>query len=89
LLKGLLEKIETKRGLDVKTKEKVDNVGILLASGLIAGEALLGLLFAGFAFGEVKVFHMFEAPSYMISVVCMFLIGLLLVQIPLKSVRVR
>ena len=85
LMKGLLEKIMEKRKLEQGTREKIDNIGVLLASGLIAGEALLGLLFAGLAFGEVRLLHIFEGPSYLISLFCILLIGTLLVFTPLRS----
>ena len=35
-------------------KARVENTGVLLAAGLIAGEALIGLLFAALAFGSVN-----------------------------------
>ena len=74
-MKGLLDRIAEKRRCEAGTKEKMGNVGVLLASGLIAGEALLGLLFAGLAFAEIKMFQMFESPSYLLSLVCIGIIG--------------
>lgn len=53
----------------------------------IADEALLGLLFFGLAFGEIKLFHMFEAPSYLFRVVCIAIIGLLLIRVTLKNIK--
>lgn len=85
LMKGAVEYACEKRKLDAGVKEKIGNVGVLLSSGLIAGEALLGLLFAGLAFGEIRIAHVFEEPSYLISIVCMALIALLLTRVPLKS----
>jgi hypothetical protein len=73
--------------LETGTKEKITSIGVLLSSGLIAGEALLGLLFAGLAFGEIKLFHMFESPSYVLSLVCIGIIGFMLVRIPLKNAK--
>jgi len=84
LMKGLLDKIAAKRAIEGKAKEALDNVGVLLASGLIAGEALLGLLFAGLAFAEVKIFHVFESPWYLASVICILILGVFLVLIPLR-----
>ena len=85
LMKGLFDAIAERRKLEPGTREKMNNAGVLLASGLIAGEALLGLLFAGLAFGEVKLFHMFESPSYLLSLVCIGIIGFMLVRIPLAE----
>jgi putative OPT family oligopeptide transporter len=87
LMKGMLDRIAEKRKLETGTKEKMTSIGVLLSSGLIAGEALLGLLFAGLAFGEIKLFHMFESPSYVLSLVCIGIIGFMLVRIPLKNAK--
>jgi putative OPT family oligopeptide transporter len=84
-MKGLLDKIAEKRKMEPSTKEKISNIGVLLSSGLIAGEALLGLLFAGLAFAEIKIFHAFETPSYLLSLVCIAIIGFTLIKIPLKN----
>jgi putative OPT family oligopeptide transporter len=83
LMKGIFDTIAEKRKLKAGAKESMNNVGVLLASGLIAGEALLGLLFAGLAFAEIKLFHIFESPTYLLSLVCIGIIGLMLVRIPL------
>ena len=85
LMKGVLESILQKRSVDPIAKEKINNVGVLLASGLIAGEALLGLLFAGLAFREVGIPHVFSSPSYLLSLVFIAVIGLALVGLPLKN----
>lgn len=87
VMKGILEKIGEKRKLNDGQKEKMNNVGVLLASGLIAGEALLGLMFAGFAFAEVKLFHAFESPLYSLSMAAMIILGIFLIRIPLGKVK--
>ncbi len=87
LMKGLLDRFAEKRKMEAGPREKMGNVGVLLASGLIAGEALLGLLFAGLAFAEIKLFHMFESPSYVLSLICIGIIGLLLIRVPLRNTR--
>ncbi len=85
LMKGIIDKIIAKRKYDEKTKEKITNTGILLSSGLIAGEALLGLLFAGLAFADIKIFHFFETPSFLGSIVAIVLLGVFLITIPLRK----
>lgn len=87
LMKGLVDRIAAKRSIEGKKKEAMDNVGVLLASGMIAGEALLGLLFAGLAFTEIKLFQVFGSPWYLASLVCIALIGIALVRLPLKSAQ--
>ncbi len=85
LMKGALERMQQKRSIEGPAKETMDNVGVLVASGLIAGEALLGLLFAGLAFGDLRIPHLFDEPSYLVSVVGIGLVGLLLILAPLRS----
>jgi len=70
-------------------KARVENTGILIAAGLIAGEALIGLLFAALAFGSVnyetflsKTVSFFPLGFWFALVVLVFL-AWLLVQIPL------
>jgi len=86
-MKGLLENRMQKRGIDAKSGEKIGNIGVLLSSGLIAGEALLGVLFAALAYREVRLPELFEEPSYLLSLACMAAIGLVLIAIPLRNVR--
>ena len=64
---------------------RVENVGVLVASGLIAGEALAGLVIATFNFRDWQLPEFFAAPSYLLGVVVMALIGSLLVGIPLRN----
>ncbi|MDZ7268685.1 MAG: oligopeptide transporter, OPT family [candidate division KSB1 bacterium] len=85
LIKGIVEKVNAKKQFNEAQKARVENTGVLLASGLIAGEALIGLLFAGLAFAEVQLFAIFEKPSFLISLVVLALIGWILVQIPVKN----
>ncbi len=47
LLRGLVDRQTGKRGYNAAQKARVENAGVLTASGLIAGEALMGLIVAG------------------------------------------
>ncbi|HQF43241.1 MAG TPA: OPT/YSL family transporter, partial [Ignavibacteriaceae bacterium] len=85
LIKGIVERVNVKRNFNDAQKSRVDNNGILLAAGLIAGEALIGLLFAGLAFGEIKLFELSAEPSFLISLIVFAFIAWLLVQIPVKN----
>lgn len=85
LMKGIIDKKVEKGNYTPRQKEKISNTGILLSSGLIAGEALIGLLFAGLAFADIKLFHMFSEPSFIGSVIAIVLIGVFLVKIPLNK----
>ncbi len=47
LVRGFVDKQAGKRGYNAAQKARVENAGVLTASGLIAGEALMGLVVAG------------------------------------------
>ena len=47
LIRGFVDKLAGKRDFNAAQKARVENAGVLAASGLIAGEALVGLLVAG------------------------------------------
>jgi putative OPT family oligopeptide transporter len=61
-----------RRGYNAAQKARVENAGVLTASGLIAGEALMGLVWAGLQFvPKWKAPHhppqIFSDPSYLIG----------------------
>jgi putative OPT family oligopeptide transporter len=47
VIRGIVDKIRDRRGYNAAQKARVENAGVLAASGLIAGEALMGLVVAG------------------------------------------
>ncbi|MBP7675701.1 MAG: oligopeptide transporter, OPT family [Thermoanaerobaculia bacterium] len=62
LIRGFVDKLAGKRDFNVAQKARVENAGVLAASGLIAGEALVGLLVAGVvAFRSDNKFPQIEA----------------------------
>ena len=63
-----------------------ENTGILLASGMIAGEALMGLIVAIFALFGILFSDLIpmENPSYLIGLAILVVIAFALVRIPLK-----
>jgi putative OPT family oligopeptide transporter len=85
VIKGIVERLNAKKQYNDAQKARVENTGVLLASGLIAGEALIGLLFAGLAFAEIPLFAIFKQPSFLISLVVLGIIGWILIQIPVKN----
>lgn len=87
LIKGILEIYVSKRKYNEGQKAKVENTGVLLASGLIAGEALMGLLIAIFAIFNIFFADFFGIanPQYMIGILVLLAIAYFLVRIPLKK----
>ena len=85
LIKGLLDKRAAKKNFNEAQKIRSENNGVLLASGLIAGEALIGLLFAFLVILKWKTPIIFVEPSFLVSLVVFIVIGFVLVRVPLKN----
>ncbi len=89
LIRGLADMYVKKFKYNDAQKARVENTGVLLSAGLIAGEALIGLLFAFFALMEWKVpavFHQTGSMVQFIPALLVFLvIGWVLVKIPLNN----
>lgn len=84
IFKGLVEMASAGRKHNEAQKARVENTGVLLASGLIAGEALTGLVFAALAFFEIRWFRFFEEPGFVISLIVLAVIAWILIRIPVK-----
>lgn len=85
LVKGGVEFFNERKKLNVGQLARVENTGVLLASGFIAGEALMGLVFALFYFLNIPMFAIFANPSFLISLVVLTIIAVVLIRIPLKN----
>ena len=86
IIRWIVDKIIEKRKYSKKQVSCIDNRGVLLASGLIAGEALMGLLFAALAFFDVIVPNLWKGSTFLISTAVIIGLGFFLVKIPLKTI---
>jgi len=91
VIKGIVEKVSAAKKHNDAQKARVENNGVLLAAGLIAGEALIGLLFALLAVLEIKygdflpsIFAFLPLPFF-VSLLILVFIGWVLVQIPIRN----
>ncbi len=66
-------------------RARMENIGVLCASGMIAGEALVGLVIATFRFFEWPVPAMFANPSFAVGAVVMVIILFILIRTPLAN----
>ena len=86
VFRAVADRLSEKRGLNVAQKARVENAGVLTASGLIAGEALLGLLWAGLQFAPSWARpQIFSEPSYLAGIAVMVGLAGLMIRIPLAS----
>ncbi len=85
VIRWITDSRSRKAGYNEAQRTRVDNVGILVASGLISGEALTGLLFALFYFLDIKVPMIFKEPSYLAGFVVLIILGVVMVRLPLSK----
>jgi len=85
MIRWLMDGIRERKGLNHAQKARVENVGILVASGLIAGEALAGLVKATFDFRNKTLPSVFDHPSYITGLFVMLLIGWVMIGVPLAN----
>jgi putative OPT family oligopeptide transporter len=76
-----------RRGLNQAQMTRVENAGVLTASGLIAGEAVLGLVWAGLQFApKWSRPQIFSDPSYMVGgMIILALLAALMIGVPLTA----
>jgi putative OPT family oligopeptide transporter len=85
ILRWVMDSIRDKRNYNDAQKARVENAGVLVASGLIAGEALTGLLTATFNFFEWKLPVVMESPHLITGVVAFALLAAYMISVPLRN----
>jgi putative OPT family oligopeptide transporter len=85
LLRWVTDNRSRAAGNNEAQRTRVENVGILIASGLIAGEALTGLLFAYFKGKDIPIYAFFADPSYLAGLVVVAVLGFIMVRVPLSK----
>jgi putative OPT family oligopeptide transporter len=78
-----------KRGFNDAQRARIENAGALVASGLIAGEALMGLAKAGVVMGTGKkitdLFAFFKEPPIFMGVIALLFLALYMIYIPISK----
>ncbi len=85
VIRSIADKMNRRRGYNDAQRTRVENAGVLTASGLIAGEAILGLVWAGLQFVPNPMPKIFENPSYLFGLAFMLLLAFIMVRMPMAS----
>ncbi|MCZ2080528.1 MAG: oligopeptide transporter, OPT family [Bryobacterales bacterium] len=85
VIRWITDSMRERRAFNEAQKARVENAGVLTASGLIAGEALMGLVVATFRFFEWPLPVIFEHPPLLIALAVLVLLGLVMVRVPLAN----
>src|SRR5262249_47632328 len=74
-----------KLGYNENQLARVANIGILIASGLITGESLMGLVEATFSFYKWPIPEFTQNPSYTFGAIFLVVLAAILVYFPLAN----
>jgi putative OPT family oligopeptide transporter len=85
VIRWVTDMLRDRRGLNNAQKARVDNAGVLTASGLIAGEALCGLVIAGFVGSGKDVTLVHWTPSIWAAVAAMVVLVIAMIRVPLAN----
>ncbi len=87
MIRGIIDRSASRRNFNPAQKARTENVGILIASGLIAGEALTGLIRAALVFAKVKIPQILPDSDYLYlaGLAVLAIIGVYLILVPLRN----
>jgi len=83
VIRWFTDKLRDRRGFNDAQKARVDNAGVLTASGLIAGEALCGLAIAAIWRGNTP--QLLKSPHWIGAVIAMAAMILVMMKVPLSN----
>ena len=85
IIRWIMDSMRDRRGFNDAQKARIENAGVLTASGLIAGEALMGLVKAGFSFAQKPLPAIFATPPLVISAAFLALLAIYMIWNPLRN----
>jgi len=85
IIRWITDKLRDRRGYNDAQKARVENAGVLTASGMIAGEALCGLVIAGFVGSGHDVALFKWTPSFFIAIGALAILALVMIRVPLAN----
>jgi putative OPT family oligopeptide transporter len=85
IIRWLTDKLRDRRGFNDAQKARVDNAGVLTASGLIAGEALCGLVIAGLVGSGKDVTLIHWTPSLWAASAALIILVVGMTRVPLAN----
>jgi len=85
IIRWVTDIVRDRRGYNDAQKARVDNAGVLTASGLIAGEALCGLVIAGLVGSGKNVTLVHWTPPIWAALAALVVLILVMVRVPLAN----
>jgi putative OPT family oligopeptide transporter len=85
VIRWMTDRMRDQRSLNDAQKARVENAGILTASGFIAGEALMGLVVAAFRFFDKPLPVIFQHPHTVSGFIVLLILAAVMIKVPLAN----
>ena len=85
MIRWAMDKMRDRRDLNDAQKARVENAGVLTASGFIAGEALMGIVIAVFKFKQWPLPVVFQHPSVFSGFIVLLILAIVMIRVPLAN----
>ena len=85
VIRWITDTLRDRRGFNDAQKARVDNAGVLTASGMIAGEALCGLVIAGLVGSGHDVTLFKWTPPFLLALGALAVLAIVMIRLPLAS----
>ncbi|HUO61205.1 MAG TPA: oligopeptide transporter, OPT family [Candidatus Acidoferrales bacterium] len=85
LVRWATDKFRDRAGYNDAQKARVDNAGVLTASGLIAGEALCGLIVAAIVGSRGKMFEVLAKAPWFTAIIALVVLIAVMIKVPLAN----
>jgi putative OPT family oligopeptide transporter len=85
VIRWVTDSLRNRKGFNEAQKARVENAGVLTASGLIAGEAMMGLVIAGLQFFDKKLPEITAHPPFWAALAALLVLAVVMVKVPLAN----
>ena len=85
MIRWMTDKIRDSKNFNDAQKARVENAGVLTASGFIAGEALMGIVIAIFRYKQWPLPVIFQHPSVFSGFIVLAILAIVMIRVPLAN----
>ena len=85
VIRWITDQVRDRKDFNEAQKARIENAGVLTASGFIAGEALMGIVIAVFRYKQWAVPAIFQHPSVVSGFIVLLILGFVMVRVPLAN----
>jgi putative OPT family oligopeptide transporter len=85
VIRWMTDRIRDSKNFNDAQKARVENAGVLTASGFIAGEALMGIVIAIFRYKEWPLPVIFQHPNVISGFVVLVILAIVMIRVPLAN----